>query len=100
MELDHFACENRACCNPAHVRPVTHRENVLRGRSFAVENKAKTHCKNGHPLEGDNLIPYFAAVGQRQCNTCNTASSARYYARNRELVNARRRAERAVLRNG
>lgn len=31
LVLDHFACDNRLCCNPAHVRPVTVRENVLRG---------------------------------------------------------------------
>jgi hypothetical protein len=29
MELDHI-CRKRACCNPDHVEPVTHRENMLR----------------------------------------------------------------------
>jgi hypothetical protein len=30
LELDHL-CRNRACCNPAHLEPVTHRENIIRG---------------------------------------------------------------------
>ena len=31
-ELDH-TCRNRACCNPAHLEPVTHKENVRRGNA-------------------------------------------------------------------
>jgi hypothetical protein len=29
-ELDHL-CENKLCVNPAHLEPVTHQENVIRG---------------------------------------------------------------------
>lgn len=32
-ELDHFKCDNLGCCNPDHVKPATHAENVRRGRS-------------------------------------------------------------------
>lgn len=32
LDLDHL-CRNRACCNPAHLEPVTRRTNVRRGVS-------------------------------------------------------------------
>lgn len=31
-ELDHFVCDTRRCCNPDHVKPVSHLANVRRGR--------------------------------------------------------------------
>src|SRR3989442_920488 len=31
LELDHL-CRKRICCNPAHLEPVAHRENIRRGR--------------------------------------------------------------------
>ena len=37
MELDHL-CRNRGCVNPAHLEPVSHRENTLRGSTFAAEH--------------------------------------------------------------
>jgi len=33
LDLDHL-CRNRACCNPAHIEPVTTAENLRRGRAF------------------------------------------------------------------
>lgn len=69
MDLDHFACENRACCNPAHVRPVTRRENLLRGATIVAEQVSRTHCKRGHPLSGANLLP--DAAGNRRCRACS-----------------------------
>lgn len=35
LELDHL-CRNPACVNPAHLDPVTHRENVRRGKRGAT----------------------------------------------------------------
>jgi hypothetical protein len=32
MEPDHL-CSNTLCCNPLHLEAVSHRTNVLRGRS-------------------------------------------------------------------
>src|SRR6185436_5639797 len=44
LDLDHFACDNPACVNPEHVRPVTHRENMLRGNTPSAAQRARTHC--------------------------------------------------------
>ena len=70
LVLDHFACDNTFCCNPLHVRPVTHRENTLRGDSVAALAASKTHCPNGHPYSGDNLVPGMLAKGGRACRIC------------------------------
>lgn len=34
LEIDHL-CRRRSCCNPAHLEPVTHRENQRRRRRSA-----------------------------------------------------------------
>jgi len=46
------SCPHRACCNPAHLEPVSRRENSLRGRGDRVSAKLaleRTHCPQGHP---------------------------------------------------
>lgn len=42
-------------------------------------NAAKTHCPQGHPLAGDNLL--LLKSGRRRCRTCHAAAQARYRAR-------------------
>lgn len=81
MQLDHFACNDRLCCNPAHVRPVTQRENLLRGDTVVAAAAARTHCPKGHPLSGDNLSRALLRVGKRRCATCiRERARARYRA--------------------
>lgn len=71
-------CPHRRCCNPAHLEPVTERVNCLRSGSSAAEYAKRTHCANGHPLSGDNLI--LRANGARRCRTCKNARERAYYA--------------------
>ena len=81
MVLDHFVCDTPSCCNPLHVRPVTPRENALRGESFVAWNIAKTHCPQGHPLTPDNVFPAHQRKGHRGCKACiNARSEARRHA--------------------
>jgi hypothetical protein len=64
-------CKHRACVNPAHLEPVTGRENVLRSQSLAATNALKTHCKRGHEFTPENtyLQSYRDRV-MRSCLTC------------------------------
>lgn len=86
LELDHCVCINRACCNPGHLEPVTHAENVRR----AVERR--THCLKGlHRLEGENLYVYpegSAQAGVRRCKACLDAALNVDAERKREARNA------------
>jgi hypothetical protein len=68
-------CDTPECVAPHHLFLGTAQDNVNdmikkgRGKS-GQHNKAKTHCKAGHPLSGDNL--YFTAYNNgRHCRKCN-----------------------------
>lgn len=85
LELDHVChtesgcvggseCPHRRCVNPAHLEPVTHRENAGRGRTglaTGARNRAKTHCPHGHSLDGHR------PNGERYCKTCNRLRARR-----------------------
>lgn len=71
LTLDHL-CRVRACANPAHLEPVSLRENVQRSwRSDAPRpnrNAEKTACPQGHPYDETNT--YITKSGGRKCRTC------------------------------
>jgi hypothetical protein len=80
-EIDHI-CEVRLCVNPTHLQALTHKENVNKGKGLGAVNTRKTHCKQGHPLSGDNLRYDKGRYGMRRnCKTCQKKWHAEYYKR-------------------
>lgn len=78
LELDHL-CRNTLCVSPEHLEPVTHAENVRRGRSGRWQ-LAKTHCGQGHKFSPENT--YVPPRGGRSCREC-TRQKVRDYMRRR-----------------
>ena len=77
--VDHI-CRVRSCCNPAHLRLATSRDNVLepRSKSPALANSTKTHCVAGHRYDHANT--YRDPNGWRQCRKCRVEAKARFKA--------------------
>jgi hypothetical protein len=76
LPLDH-TCRVRRCVNPAHLEPVTVRENVMRSSSFAAKNARKSKCPQGHPLDG------LRGNGYRYCKRCAREAEREKRARRR-----------------
>ena len=71
LELDHL-CRNPPCCNPDHLEPVTHAENMRRGLLGVLRppRTPRTHCGQGHAYEGENVYAYRGYI---RCRTCQRA---------------------------
>ena len=82
LVLDH-TCRVRCCVCPTHLEAVTTAENIRRGKGVAATFGARTHCQNGHALEGDNL--YIRSGGGRRCRTCQRDYTTEWSA-NRKAV--------------
>lgn len=80
--IDH-KCRNKKCVNHDHLREVTQKVNVIENSlSIQAENSAKTHCKNGHELSGNNLSPR-KTMPARDCRICRNARNRARYKRNK-----------------
>lgn len=78
LHLDHL-CRTPACVNPAHLEPVTCRENLLRSPvTFQGINARKTHCKNGHEFTPENTREWR---GGRICRECARRITKEYRGR-------------------
>jgi len=74
LDLDHL-CRVRCCVNPAHLEPVTRKENLERSGSLAAlaliakrKNESPV-CTKGHAMTPDNT--YIYPNGRhRLCRTC------------------------------
>lgn len=75
LELDHLEiCLTRHCCNPEHLEPVTHAENM---RRIA---RRRSGCNQGHPYQDGS---YIVRRGKRECLICRRATANAYTRRRR-----------------
>lgn len=76
LVIDHL-CRNRACCNPAHMEPVTIGENVMRGETLSAALARRTECPQGHAYTPENTKRNSG--GHRECRECDKARKRRAY---------------------
>lgn len=96
--LDHL-CRVRCCVNPAHLEPVSYKENNRRSSiCLSTINKSKTHCKRGHLLEPGNLVRSKSKIAARwrECLICRRTQGRAYSMKTRASARAKRARARAL----
>lgn len=71
-------CRHRRCVNPAHLEPVTRRENMHRAPYVA-----RPQCKHGHARNAVNTRTWVSPEGflRQLCRPCEAHRTAAYHAR-------------------
>jgi len=87
LVLDHL-CRVRHCVNPAHLEPVSNRENVLRGIGPTAVNAKRVYCLFGHLFDEANTMK--ARNGGRLCRTCRNRDQRAAFQRRKERLKARK----------
>lgn len=82
LHVDH-KCRVRSCVNPAHLRAVTQRENILASpEALAGKFAARTHCAHGHEFSPSNTH----WVGRtRRCRACAAERTRKYRAHRNQV---------------
>ena len=77
LVIDHL-CRVKCCVNPDHLEAVPQRTNLLRGNTTQRRYAGRTHCSQGHPYAGSNLI---LEKRGRYCRICKNEAVRRSYTR-------------------
>lgn len=67
----HHRCRNKNCIRPEHLEMLSASEHSRKTNAFEASRvvwRDRTHCKHGHPFEGENLL--FDKKGMRVCRAC------------------------------
>lgn len=100
-------CPHRRCVNPAHLEPVTGKENNNRGRAAELAHERRESaesCPSGHPFTPENTGR--SSRGYRYCQECNRQHGRARSLKSQGLRDPRRtpddkvEAVRAMLRDG
>jgi hypothetical protein len=91
-ELDHL-CRNPSCVRPSHLEAVTHRVNMLRGKSPMIISHLTKTCKRGHRVVGKNAIYFPKSPDKRRCKKCidlhnSKATREKFFGRNNDKSSA------------
>lgn len=91
--LDHYVCDNKSCCNPAHLRPANWLANLRRPRGGDYIDlgapRPPGFCIRGHELTPESTYP--ARPGRRlgNCKACMRLRNIERGVKDREARHAR-----------